>query len=214
MLRMLIWTLSPVCCVGEGLVDEGWHRGEHDGNTSFRPQLELQQAQAFIISQIVLDTSPVILDSDLSAWMRLINISNVDTHLPSDIAITGQRGSCLHFLQSAFCRSLQQAWMAGALLLSSHWQLAQGVKAWSLRNSKLVHFLLSIYTKMLYSVAALLVCTLLLVAGLSIHRHWFNLISLKSVSLTDTCHARTDQDLLWSAYSVSAVFNIFNDPLV
>ena len=110
--------------------------------------------------------------------MRLINVSNVDTHLPSDIAITGQRGSCLHFLQSAFCRSLQQAWMAGALLLSSHWQLAQGVKAWSLRNSKLVHFLLSIYTKMLYSVAALLVCTLLLVVGLSIHRHWLNLWGL------------------------------------
>ena len=137
--------------------------------------------------------------------MRLINVSNVDTHLPSDIAITGQRGSCLHFLQSAFCRSLQQAWMAGALLLSSHWQLAQGVKAWSLRNSKLVHFLLSIYTKMLYSVAALLVCTLLFVAGLSKHRHWFNLRSLKSVSLTDTCHARTDQDLLRSAYSAVLV---------
>ena len=116
--------------------------------------------------------------------MRLINVSNVDTHLPSDIAITGQRGSCLHFLQSAFCRSLQLAWMAGALLLSSHWQLAQGVKAWSLRNSKLVHFLLSIYTKMLYSVAALLVCTLLLVAGLSIHRHWFNLIYEVCLSLS------------------------------
>ena len=41
MLSMLIWTLRPVCCAREALVDEGWHRGEHDGNTSFRPQLEL-----------------------------------------------------------------------------------------------------------------------------------------------------------------------------
>ena len=41
MLRMLIWTPRSACCASEDATEEGWHLGEHEGSTSFRPHLEL-----------------------------------------------------------------------------------------------------------------------------------------------------------------------------
>ena len=44
MLRMFTWTLRPGHCAWVAEERGGWHLGEHDGSSSFSPQLELNKA--------------------------------------------------------------------------------------------------------------------------------------------------------------------------